>query len=501
MRRRNVLRAGFTTLTLLLSPVTTAATQPAVTDQTEKGPAGPYEPLGRVDIEGARDVVVHHDGTVASVAAGNGFVSVDIEDPANPTVIAERRDIDTPGDNPFREVWDLWADGDRLVVAGPATAKFGIARGFALFDISDPADPVQITFHETDFDIHNVYFTDGTVYLTGSRIQPEPLVIVDISDDDPVERARWSPPDYDESWADVEPFLYPLHDVTVQDGVAYLSYWNAGTWLLDVSEPSDPRVVSTVEGYGPQELQELGTRDQVLATLSPPGNHHYATVNDDGTVLGIGIESWTVDLDGDTVGGPGSVELYDVSDESNPALLAEIEPPESFDQTVEGWFTTAHNFDIVGDRLYTAWYFGGVQIHDISDPANPELLAWWRDPMETSFWTAHRAASGIVATSSDPTGELGVDELKIPRPREALYVFPDRPGEQTDPPSLTEPPEGVVETDANGQTSQEEGSEEVETEEAVDERGPGFGPLSALAGVAGAGYAAVRRLGVDSTRE
>ncbi|MFB6227235.1 MAG: hypothetical protein ABEH88_01405 [Halobacteriales archaeon] len=75
-----------------------------------------------------------------------------------------------------------------------------------------------------------------------------------------------------------------------------------------------------------------------------------------------------------------------------------------------GLWTTAHNFEIHGDRLYSSWYRAGVKIHDISDPGSPELLAWWLRPRETSFWTAQVGvpgeffiASSASSASSGPT--------------------------------------------------------------------------------------------------
>ncbi len=467
-----------------------------------------FEPLGSIDISGAADAAVHHDNEIVYVAGEDGFGVVDITDPDDPTLIAQRREIGPENGDTLQLVWDLWPWNDRLVVGGPAMFDQNSAFGFALFDISEPAEPEQVAFFETadgsagDHHIHNTYFEDGVVYLTGSGLPDQPLVIVDVSDDDPVELNRWSVTDHEPGYLDVPVNMRVIHDMYVQDEIAYIAYWDAGTWIVDVSDPEDPTVLSHVGDYELSELREFDWDEGNIEALIPPGNAHYAQVNEDGTILVVGEEAWEVVDDGERRGGPGGVDLYNVSDETDPSHLARIDAPDSFDQTQEGWFTSAHNCDIVGDRLYTSWYFGGVRIHDISDPEDPEEIAWWRKPRETSFWTAQAAGDVFVASSANVREKLGSDDLN--ETREALYVFPDRAGKQQDPPSLTDRPTDVFGPDDGGSDDSHNGGETNETDgeiadeqadddETADSFGPGFGVLGAVAGVGGASYVLSRR--------
>lgn len=409
----------------------------------QAGAMEPYDPLASVDVPGARDVAVA--GDIAYVAADDGFAVVDVADPAEPTILAERRDIETNTAGRLSGIWDVWPWEDRLAVAGPAQFTPDQPTGVALFDVSDPAAPEQVAFHPTEDYIHNTYFADGVVYLTG-RDDGMSVVMVDVEDDDPVEVGRWSPLDADRRWAEVEPPLRLLHDVYVQDGTAYLPYWDAGTWILDVSDPADPSALGRIADYTFAELAAVTPEQANLVSRTPRGAHHYAQVDETGTLLAVGRETWAADdvsgvvgEENRRVGGASGVDLYDVSDPTTPDHLATVEPPKSFDQTTGGWFTTAHNLDIRDGRLYTSWYFGGVAIHDVSDPEQPTELARWRDPMVASFWTAQAIESheAFVASSADISSLLdGLNET-----RDALYVFPDRSGSQPDPPSLTEWPE------------------------------------------------------------
>ncbi len=417
-----------------------------------------FQPLGAVSVRGARDAAVHHDDEIVYVAGQDGFAVVDISDPAEPTVIAECREIATDEDETLGHIWDLWPSGDRLAVVGPAVYRPSSPSGVALFDISNPSEPEQVAFHPTEHYIHNSFFADDIVYLTGSGLDEWPLVMVDVSDDEPTEVGRWSLLEYDDAWADVVPSLRLLHDVYVQDDIAYLLYWDAGTWLVDVSDPTTPEVRSAVMDYSPDDLQGITPEQSQLVDQTVPGNHHYAQIDDSGDVLVVGREAWTVeDTDGlvsepgTLLGAPGGLTLWDVSETRQPRYLADIEPPESFNATRDGWFTTAHNCDIVGDRLYASWYFGGITVHDISDPSEPERIAWWRNPEENSFWTAQAADGVFVASSVD----LRDFSSSLNETQEALYVFPDRAGEQPDPPDLTSRPEDYF--DPNPTTDQPRG--------------------------------------------
>ncbi len=491
MERRRFLQVGASTL------ATTVLAGNASGSSTGGFDDG-FEPLATIDISGARDTAVHHDNEVAYVAATDGFAAVDISEPAKPELLAEKREIESPEGESLQFIWDCWPWEDRLVVAGPAQPTSPTAFGFALFDISDPEQPEQVAYHDTTDDhyIHNTFFDDGIVYLTGSGIDEHPLVMVDITDDEPEEVGRWSIVDEDESYSEIPTPMRPLHDVYVQDEIAYLPYWDAGTWIVDVSDPAEPEVLSHVGDYELGELQEFSTADSLTEAFIPPGNDHYTQVNEDGTILAVGKEAWDIDEPG-VDGGAGDVVLYDVSDTESPVELATIEAPDSFAQTQDRWFTTAHNLDFQGDRIYTSWYFGGVKIHDISDPENPEEIAWWREPREASFWTAQSAGDVFVASSAYLKDQLS-EELN--ETDEALYIFPDEPGEQVDPPSLVDRPEDIFPTedqngDENGGVNGNGTSDETEAadDESDDGSGPGFGVGGAVAGLGG-GYLLARQL-------
>ena len=477
MRRREFLQA--TAGIAGLSSVGVAAGLSS-TETTTAHP-GPYRPLGSVDIPNATEAVPDDEGKFAYVAAMDGLVVVDIAVPSDPQIVAERRNLFADRETgPLRQIQDVKVEGDTLILPGPADPKQGeVLQGMAVYDVSDPENPERVGFHETDYPIHNCDLRDGVAYLTGNNDAGNPLVAVDVSGDEPTEIGRWSMLDYDEAWSEVAPGLRNLHDVYVRDGRAYLAQWDAGTWILDVSDPANPQYVAQVGGRPRDELAEVPEEDVRAHVLRLPGNDHFSMPNEDGTLLGIDKEAWQVNGEG----GPGGVELWDISNVDSPERLSTIAAPPSPDPSIGGVWTTSHNFDIVGDRLFTSWYQGGVKIHDISDPANPEQLTWWRDPEATSFWTAKAATDRFFIGGSMGRRENG---------RGGLYTFPNHPGEQKDPP-LTTTADGTAETTTATTTQQSALGEGTTTTEKSSSSGvPGFGIPSAVAALLGAG--AWRRL-------
>jgi hypothetical protein len=481
MRRRDVVRGAGGLLGLTALPAM---------GRTAKGTAADgYAPLGRVQVPGAAEAVVGDDGTRAYVAAETGFAVVDVSDPAAPSVLVERRGLlSDREDGPMGGIKDVKVDGDRLLVAGPANPNSEVPNGVAVFDVAAPADPALVGFHETAYNVHNCYLDGGVAYLSngpaGTRVD-----VVDVGGDDPAEIARWTPTDHDAFYEDVNRGNRNVHDVYVQDGRAYLATWDAGTFVLDVSDPADPTYVTHVSDYEREQLPDLGRAERLL----PPGNHHYAQPSDDGSLLAVGRESWDFE---NVDGGPGGITLWDVSDPADPVERATIGPERVRDETFrDGLWTTSHNFDLVGDRLYSSWYQAGLKIHDVSDPANPELLAWWRRPSSVGFWTAVRARDAVVASAhSLPTQDA---------PFEGLVVLPDRAGEQTDPPELPRPTAtptatptaGGTDTPTTGGTDTPTPSADPTatptdspTPSADPATGDGFGPLAALAALGGAAW-------------
>ncbi|MEZ3145165.1 LVIVD repeat-containing protein [Halobaculum sp. MBLA0143] len=421
MRRRDAIRAGL------------AAVGVGVVGRRAGARTETPTPQGRLPVEGAKEAVVSPDGRTAFLATTDGYATVDLREPSAPALLARRRDPLAETDTgPMTDIYDvkLADDGETLAVVGPANYVAGESTNGVLFvDVSEPAAPTPLAFHRTSFPIHNCVFADGHVYLTGNGartvdgVTRNELVVV-AAGAEPREVGRWSLVDHDERWAAVNSGFRVLHDVWVRDGLAVLAHWDAGTYLLDVSDPATPTHLGTVPAVTPAELTDDGNAQYT----STPGNHHYVTTDPENELLGIGGESWAVERDGELRGGPSGIDLYDVSDPTAPTRLSRIAPPTSADPTFRGTWTTAHNFTIRAGTLYSSWYHGGVKRHDLSDPTAPRELSWWVDPTAARFWAATPAVSGEFFLASSMGTETGAA---------GLWTFPETDGTGGRPAALT----------------------------------------------------------------
>ncbi|NIB98434.1 PGF-CTERM sorting domain-containing protein [Halobacterium sp. R2-5] len=479
MRRRDVLRSAAAAAALPLASTTVSASSQSS-----------FEPLGVLELSGTKEVVTDDAGETAFVATTDGVATVDIADPANPELLARVAPLlDDREGGPMQQVFDVKLDGDTLIAVGPANpTRTEAVQGVVVFDVSDPANPEQTRFYETAYPIHNAYLEDGVAYLTANDGARNPVVLVDVSGGSAEELSRWSNVDHDDRWRDVYPYVRTAHDVYVHEDVLYVAYWDAGTWLADVSDPQNPEYVNHFGHYSVEDLLELDSGEAGAEGLAVPGNSHYVAVNEDASVLASGAEAWDVDTS-NADPEQGGIDLWDVSDPQNPEKLSFIAPPPTPDGTRDGTWTTSHNFEFRNGRLYTSWYQGGVKVHDVSDPANPEELAWWRQPEEARFWTARYATEDafVAGNMGGQTYDAGV------------YTFPNAAGEQPDPPNLETTTVATTTAPDATETAQTTAATTATSAPTTTESGesgsgvPGFGALAALAGVSAAALAAWRR--------
>ncbi len=163
-----------------------------------------------------------------------------------------------------------------------------------------------------------------------------------------------------------------LHDVTVEDGLAYLSYWNDGLVILDVGRgieggtPTEPRMVSRFAYRGRFGGETYGNTHHAV----PYGE--YVFVSDEI----FGCE--------ECVNGPrGYVHVVDVSDLRDPEEVAWYRVPEA----------GTHNLWVEDGKLYVAYYQGGLRVVDVSGELRGDL---YRQGREIGwFMTEPRSARAV----------------------------------------------------------------------------------------------------------
>jgi hypothetical protein len=268
-------------------------------------------------------------------------------------------------------------------------AGSGAQSGLAVWDVSDPANPSELGFFSTGRGSRGVHeFTarlhadHWMAYLAvpNSEITEGTgdLRIVDLTDPrNPVAVVDWGarkdaglPVGTGSQCAPYCRGSVPqafLHSVALSpDGrTAYLSYWDLGVIILDVSEPSAPRWLGRFAE--PQAAE---------------GNTHSVSLAHDGKLALVADE---------TVAPPwGRLRLVDVQDPANPVQVSTFDTANSQAGTPgDAYAYTIHNpltDDRNPSRAYLAWYADGVRLLDISDASRPTELASWVPPHGGEIW-------------------------------------------------------------------------------------------------------------------
>jgi len=161
--------------------------------------------------------------------------------------------------------------------------------GVAIWDVTNPTKPKALKQNYLDFPVHNTY-----IYQQGSNAYM--LVVDDVNVQD-VHIVDLTKPQSPQEIAVTGQLDWPendnigvgevfLHDVWVQDTggtiIAYLSYWDAGLVLLDVTDPANPVFLGDSEYLTPDPL----------SGEAPEGNSHVAVPNFDGTRVLMGDEDF-----------------------------------------------------------------------------------------------------------------------------------------------------------------------------------------------------------------
>ncbi len=348
---------------------------------------------------------------VGGFGAGTPVRIVDISDPTNPWLVQEL--FAPPGSSPqdvkVAKIKTRHFKGDLLVVGndGGAPPTFG---GIQLWDVSDPTAPVLLS--EPRFGpVHNTY-----LYQKGNRAfvllaiplaevfsgpSPfEPVIgdfaIVEVTDpSNPVLISDWTA-GRDGGF----PFGFPgfpgactpcrgaspavlCHDVWADKTgtVAYLSYWDLGVILLDISDPENPQFLS--RGIEPTTFG------------NDEGNAHNAVPAKGGELVLVTDEDF-----GPAPGSGGQLpwgflRLFETEDEDDedgddPVQVGAYATDGTLNDPTP--VRTIHNVVVRGTRAFISWYSEGLRVIDFSDPSNPAEIAAFSAPPGTSlgvFWGVH----------------------------------------------------------------------------------------------------------------
>ncbi|MEO6208046.1 MAG: hypothetical protein ABIP77_08850 [Candidatus Limnocylindrales bacterium] len=373
-------------------------------------------------------------------APDNGVDVIDATDPSNPTVVASLQNptgtsaedvvVYTAEAGPF-------ADRDIAAVAiqvcGGSRYDLSFKRGLQLWDVTDPADPVELGLWDSgccargvhEFEVEyraDLGRTFAYAMVPASRYPDDATTsgyrdedgdgdfrLIDITDPThPVQVSDWGIQDiggpfYDGQGCDPDANYGHGAEPSADGKLVFLSYWDSGFIQLDVTDPANPQF-----------------RGRTIYPANADGDAHSAQWDEARQLL------FTADEDFCKTSGPGIekgfgyMRVFDYSDPAAPRQVGEYRSPNSLgtaDQAA-GDFTIHNNF-LVGTDVYSSWYTDGVRVVDASDPGHPVEVAYFVPPAgnnpvkpsqrgvlpsTTQVWGVVVDESGLIYASDMNTG-------------------------------------------------------------------------------------------------
>ncbi len=293
--------------------------------------------------------------TGSKVADGHAYVW-DITDPAN-IVRTDSIQVDA------RTVNDVKVSPDGRYGVLSREGASNRRNGVVILDLSTPAHPTVASVFDEELTggVHNVYATNG--YLTAVS-GGDKYLIVDVRE---IYNPRY-----------VSEYNHPdsrIHDVWVHDGIAYSAEWGTGVVVVDVGNgrwggsPERPVYVTSF-------ATPTGSAHAVFPYRQAETGRMYLFVGDEiMTRTGLAMEgapgawsdryssgSYAERFDPATGGGgiplvtQGYIQIFDFTDPERPEMVARYEVTEY----------GTHNIWVEDDKLFQAYYEGGLRVVDVS---------------------------------------------------------------------------------------------------------------------------------------
>lgn len=256
-----------------------------------------------------------------------------------------------------------------LIALGYATNRCASGQGLLLVDVSDPAHP-RMLGHVTVPSSHTItpYPGKSLLYVSpgGLAYAGGPEQVVDVSDpQDPKVVSTFAT---DQNGC----HDFSFH-VTAKEKLGFCA-GESGVFIFDVSNPTEPTLISRIVNPAIQ----FG---------------HFALASPNGKTLAINDEAF-VAHDCSTGQSPtGAVWFYDISDPAMPTPAGHFSPPRGPEMigSYVGWtgsWCTSHQFDWVSNELVLVpWYAGGTSLIDATDPTAPHEVSSY-DPKNSIAYSA-----------------------------------------------------------------------------------------------------------------
>ncbi|WP_406643069.1 LVIVD repeat-containing protein [Pectobacterium brasiliense] len=241
------------------------------------------------------------------------------------------------------------------------------SAGLRIFDISTPDKPREISFLPLDgIGIHRIWYVGGRWAYVSALLDGYSdyiFLTIDLADPQRPEVAGryWLPGMHTAggetaSWPEGK--RYALHHAIISGDTAYGSWRDGGLTLLDVSDRTNPQLISH-------------------RNWSPPfgGGTHTALPLPDRDLL-IVLDEAVLDNQED---GEKLIWVFDIREPSNPMSIATFPQPKEADYVKKGAHFGPHNLHenrpgsfISSSLIFATYQNAGVRAYDISNPYQPK---------------------------------------------------------------------------------------------------------------------------------
>ena len=285
------------------------------------------------------------DYAITGTWGGNGEAYFwDVTDPASPAIV-DTVTVDA------RTVNDVKVSEDGTVCVISREGASNRKNGLVILDCTDPTDvQIHAAFDdELTGGVHNVFIYKDHVYAVNNGRRYD---IINIENPKKPERV---------GRFELDTRGHALHDVWIEDGIAYSSNWDDGVVMVDVGNgiaggsPSNPVQIG-------QYAYPSGWNHAAFPYKDEETGKFYIIAGDEAFPYGLSTEDTPTRA-------AGWIHFVDFTDPENPQEVARYEVPEA----------GTHNFWVDGDMLYVAYYNGGFRVVDISGDLKGDLYQQGRE--------------------------------------------------------------------------------------------------------------------------
>ena len=285
------------------------------------------------------------DYCVTGTWGGNGEAYFwDVTDPKN-LITIDTIKVDA------RTVNDVKVSQDGKICVISREGASNRRNGLVIIDVRNPHKASIISTYDEGLTggVHNVFIYKNHIYAISNG---ERYDIINI--ENPKYPKKVGTFELDEPG-------HSIHDVWVENGIAYSSNWANGVWMVDVGNgmaggsPSNPKPISNY-------AYPSGWNHAAFPYHDKETGKFYVIAGDEAFPNGLNTE------DGPTIPA-GFLHIIDFTDLEHPVEVAKYEVPEA----------GSHNLWVEGDLLYVGNYNAGLRVVDLSGDLMGDLYKQGRE--------------------------------------------------------------------------------------------------------------------------